>query len=169
VKKYRIDEHILLRFAEPEDGALILEFVRSLAEYEKLLDSVEADAEGFKKYLFDEKKAEALIAEYDGESAGFALFFHTFSTFAGRPGLYLEDLFVKPAYRGKGLGKLFLAFLARLALDRNCGRFEWACLDWNEPSKKFYKSQGARPMDEWTTYRLSGAALEELGKKFRIS
>jgi GNAT superfamily N-acetyltransferase len=169
VKKYQVNEHILLRFAEPEDSALILEFVRALAEYEGLLDSVEAGAEGLKKYIFDEKKAEVLIAEYDGVPAGFALFFHTFSTFLGRPGLYLEDIFVKPPYRGKGLGKLFLAFLARLALDRNCGRFEWACLDWNEPSIKFYKSQGARPMDEWTTYRLSGGALEELGKKFRVS
>ncbi|MDR2746636.1 MAG: GNAT family N-acetyltransferase, partial [Treponema sp.] len=166
MEKYQVDEHILLRFAEPDDGALILEFVRSLAEYEKLLDSVEADGESFRKYIFDEKKAEVLIAEYDGVPAGFALFFHTFSTFAGRPGLYLEDLFVKPAYRGKGLGKLFLAFLARLALERNCGRFEWACLDWNEPSIKFYKSQGARAMDEWTTYRVSGGALAELGKKF---
>lgn len=169
MKKYQVDDHILLRFAGPEDSGLILEFVRALADYEKLLDSVEAAEEDFRKYIFDEKKAEALIAEYDGVPAGFALFFHTFSTFAGKPGLYLEDVFVKPPYRGKGLGKLFLAFLAALALERNCGRFEWACLDWNEPSIKFYKSQGARPMDEWTTYRLSGAALAELGKKFRPS
>jgi GNAT superfamily N-acetyltransferase len=165
-KKYQIDEHILLRFAEPDDSALILEFVRALAEYEKLLDSVEAAADDLRKYIFDEKRAEVIIACYDGVPAGFALFFHTFSTFAGRPGLYLEDVFVKPAYRGKGLGKLFLSFLARLALERNCGRFEWACLDWNEPSIKFYKSQGARPMDEWTTYRVSGTALRELGAKF---
>ncbi|MDR3173640.1 MAG: GNAT family N-acetyltransferase [Treponema sp.] len=166
MKKYQVNEHILLRFAEPEDSPLILEFVRSLAAYEKLLDSVEADEEGFRKYIFDEKKAEVIIAEYDGVPAGFALFFHTFSTFVGRPGLYLEDIFVKPPYRGKGLGKLFLTFLARLALERNCGRFEWACLDWNEPSIKFYKSQGARPLDEWTTYRVSGGALRELGTKF---
>jgi GNAT superfamily N-acetyltransferase len=166
VRKYRIDEHLVLRFAEREDCALILEFVRSLAEYEKLLDSVEANAEGFRKYLFDEKMAEVVFAEYDGESAGFVLFFHTFSTFVGRPGLYLEDLFVKPAYRGRGLGKIFLTFLARLALDRNCGRFEWACLDWNEPSIRFYKDRGARPLDEWTTYRLSGEALRKLGEEF---
>jgi GNAT superfamily N-acetyltransferase len=165
-KKYQVNEHILLRFAEPGDSALILEFVRSLAEYEKLLDSVEATEEGFRKYIFDEKRAEVIIAEYDGVPAGFALFFHTFSTFMGRPGLYLEDIFVKPSCRGKGLGKLFLSFLARLALERNCGRFEWVCLDWNEPSIRFYKGQGARPMDEWTTYRVSGDALRELGAKF---
>jgi GNAT superfamily N-acetyltransferase len=166
MKKYQADEHILFRFAEPEDSALILEFVRSLAEYEKLLDSVEATVEGYRKNIFDEKNAEVVIAEYDGLPAGFALFFRNFSTFAGKPGLYLEDIFVKPAYRGRGLGKLFLAFLAKLAADRGYGRFEWACLDWNEPSIKFYKSQGTRPMDEWTIYRLSGRALLKLGKKF---
>jgi GNAT superfamily N-acetyltransferase len=166
MKKYRVDEHILFRFAEPDDSALILEFVRSLAEYEKLLDSVEATAEGYRKNIFDEKSAEVVIAEYDGVPAGFVLFFRNFSTFAGKPGLYLEDLFVKPAYRGRGLGKLFLAFLARLAADRGYARFEWACLDWNEPAIEFYKSQGGRPMDEWTIYRVSGGALLELGKKF---
>jgi GNAT superfamily N-acetyltransferase len=166
MKKYQVDEHILFRFAEPEDSALILEFVRSLAEYEKLLDSVEAAAEDYRKNIFDEKIAEAVIAEYDGVPAGFALFFRNFSTFTGKPGLYLEDLFVKPAYRGRGLGKLFLAFLAKLAADRGYGRVEWACLNWNEPSIEFYKSRGARPLDEWTVYRLSGRALLELGKKF---
>ncbi|MDR1445054.1 MAG: GNAT family N-acetyltransferase [Treponema sp.] len=166
MKKYRVNEHILFRFAEPEDVPLILEFVRSLAEYEKLPDSVEAAEANFRKYIFDEKMAEVIIAEYDGESAGFALFFRNFSTFVGKPGLYLEDLFVKPACRGRGLGKLFLAFLAKLAADRGYGRFEWACLDWNEPSIEFYKSRGARPMNDWTIYRVAGEALETLGKQF---
>jgi GNAT superfamily N-acetyltransferase len=164
--KYRVNEHILFRFAEPDDSALVLEFVRSLAEYERLQNSLEATEEHYRKYIFDEKAAEVIIAEYDGVPAGFALFFRNFSTFTGKPGLYLEDLFVKPAYRGRGLGKLFLAFLARLAVDRGCGRFEWTCLDWNEPSITFYKSQGARPLDEWTIYRVTGEALAELGKKF---
>jgi GNAT superfamily N-acetyltransferase len=166
MKEYRIDEHILLRFAEPGDSALILEFIRALAEYEHLLDSVTATEGHIKTYIFDEKKAEVVIVEYGGIPAGFALYFNTFSTFLGKPGLYLEDIFVKPAFRGKGLGKLLLAFLAKTAVDRGYGRFEWACLDWNEPSIKFYKSQGARPMDEWTTYRVTGEALLELGKKF---
>jgi GNAT superfamily N-acetyltransferase len=167
-KKYRVNEHILFRFAEPEDTPLILEFVRSLAEYERLSGSVTATEEAFRKYIFDEKKAEVIIAEYDGESAGFALFFHNFSTFAGKPGIYLEDLFVKPACRGRGLGRLFLALLAKIAVDRGCGRFEWACLDWNEPSIAFYKGRGARPMDEWTIYRVDGKALAELGKGFPL-
>ncbi|MDR0730283.1 MAG: GNAT family N-acetyltransferase [Treponema sp.] len=168
MEKYRVDEHILFRFAEPKDVPLILEFVRSLAEYEHLLDSVEATEENLGKYLFEEKKAEVIIAEYDGDNAGFALFFCNFSTFVGKPGIYLEDLFVKPACRGKGLGKLFLSLLAKIAVERGYGRFEWACLDWNEPSIKFYKSQGARPMDEWTIYRVDGKALAELGGKFPI-
>jgi GNAT superfamily N-acetyltransferase len=163
---YHVDEHRLLRFAGPEDCALILGFVRELAEYEKLSDTVTATEENFKKYIFDEKKAEAVIAEYDGNPAGFALYFHTFSTFVGKPGMYLEDLFVKPAYRGKGLGKLLLGFLAKIAVDRGYGRLEWACLNWNEPSIKFYKSQGARPLDEWTTYRVTGEALTTLGAAF---
>jgi GNAT superfamily N-acetyltransferase len=163
---YRVDERILFRSAEPADTPLILELVRSLAEYERLLDSVEATEDNFRQYLFEEKKAEVIIAEYDGKSAGFALFFHNFSTFVGKPGIYLEDLFVKPAYRGRGLGKLFLSLLAKIAVERGCGRFEWTCLDWNEPSIQFYKSQGARPLDEWTVYRVSGGALRELGEKF---
>ncbi|MDR3247903.1 MAG: GNAT family N-acetyltransferase [Treponema sp.] len=165
-QKYHLDDHTTFRLAEPQDSALILEFVRDLAEYEKLLDAVKATEEGFKKYIFDEKKAEVIIAEYDEKPAGFALYFHTFSTFVGRPGIYLEDLFVKPEYRGKGLGKTLLTFLAKIAVDRNCGRLEWACLDWNEPSIQFYKSQGANPLSEWTTYRVSGDALADLGAKF---
>ncbi|MDR3147661.1 MAG: GNAT family N-acetyltransferase [Treponema sp.] len=166
MKSYQVNEHIRFRFAEPQDAPLILEFVRSLAEYERLLDSVEATEETLRTYIFEEKKAEVIIAEYDGEHAGFALFFNNFSTFVGRPGLYLEDLFVKPAYRGKGIGKLLLTLLAKIAVERGYGRFEWACLDWNEPSIKFYKGQGARPMDEWTIYRVDGKALADLGHKF---
>jgi GNAT superfamily N-acetyltransferase len=164
--QYHINEHTLLRFAGPEDCALILELVKELAEYEKLLDAVTATEETYKRSIFDEKKAEVDIAEYDGAPAGFALYFHNFSTFVGRPGIYLEDLFVRPAYRGKGLGKLLLSFLAKIAVDRNCGRLEWACLDWNEPSIKFYRSQGAQPLDEWTTYRVTGEALTKLGAAF---
>ncbi|MDR2135926.1 MAG: GNAT family N-acetyltransferase [Treponema sp.] len=166
MQNYQADEHILLRFAEPDDVPLILEFVRSLAEYERLLDTVKATEESFRKYIFEEKKAEVIIAEYDGTSAGFALFFCNFSTFAGKPGIYLEDLFVKPAYRGKGIGKLLLTLLAKIAVERGYGRFEWACLDWNGPSIKFYKGQGARPMDDWTIYRVDGTALAELADRF---
>ena len=164
MRKFRVGDHILLRFAEKKDTALILECIRGLAEYEHLLDKVEASEANLKRYIFKEKKIEVIIAEYDGAPAGFALFFHNFSTFLGRPGIYIEDLFVKPAYRGKGLGKLLLGFLARLAMERGCGRLEWACLDWNEPSIQFYKSQGAQPLDEWTTYRITGERLEKLAE-----
>jgi GNAT superfamily N-acetyltransferase len=162
----QIDEHMRLRFAAAEDAPLVVDFVRSLAEYEHLLDQAQATAEDFRKYVFEEKKAEIIIIEYDGEPAGFALFFHNFSTFLGRPGIYIEDLFVKPEFRGKGLGKLLLTFLARLARERNCGRLEWSCLDWNEPSIAFYKSQGARPLSEWTAYRVTGRELAELALEF---
>ncbi|MDR0624352.1 MAG: GNAT family N-acetyltransferase [Treponema sp.] len=161
METYKIDEHTLLRFAEKKDAPLLLQFIRALAEYEHLEDQVQAEEKNLKKYIFDDKRAEALICEYDGTPAGFALFFHTFSTFVGRPGLYIEDLFVKPEFRGRGLGKLLLVFTAKVAAERNCGRLEWACLNWNEPSIAFYKSQGARPLSEWTTYRVTG---EELGK-----
>jgi GNAT superfamily N-acetyltransferase len=166
MQTYRIDEHRLLRSAGPEDTALILDFIRALAEYEKLLDSVEANEEGLRKYLFEDKVAEVVICEYDGSPVGFALYFHNFSTFLGRPGIYIEDIFVKPSFRGKGLGKLLLTFIAKLARDRNCGRLEWACLDWNTPSIQFYKSQGARALDEWTCYRVTGRALADLGDQF---
>jgi GNAT superfamily N-acetyltransferase len=166
MQTYQIDEHTLLRFAGPEDAALVLDFIRALADYEKLPDMVEATAEGLGKHLFEEKAAEVVICEYDGNPVGFALYFHNFSTFLGRPGIYIEDIFVKPPFRGRGLGKLLLSFIAKLARDRNCGRLEWACLDWNTPSIKFYKGQGAQPLDEWTTYRVTGKALAELGDKF---
>jgi GNAT superfamily N-acetyltransferase len=159
---YRHDEKTSLRFGEEADIPLILEFIRGLAEYEHLLDQVEADAEGLRRWVFREKKAEVIIAEYQGTPAGFALFFHNFSTFLGKPGIYIEDLFVKPALRGRGLGKVMLAFIARLALDRGCGRLEWACLDWNEPSIAFYKSRGAQPLSDWTTYRVSGEGIAKM-------
>jgi GNAT superfamily N-acetyltransferase len=165
---FQIDEHRHLRFAGAGDAPLVLEFITGLAEYEHLLDQMRATVDSIKKYVFEEKKAEVVIAEYDGEPAGFALFFYNFSTFLGRPGLYIEDLFVKPSFRGKGLGKLLLAFIARLAAERNCGRLEWACLDWNEPSIAFYKSQGARPLSEWTCYRVTGDELKALAGEFPL-
>ena len=119
-----------------------------------------------KESLFEKKAAEVIIGEYEGEPVGFALFFHNFSTFLGQPGIYLEDLYVKPEMRGKGIGKVMLSFLAKLAVQRNCGRLEWWCLDWNEPSIRFYKQMGAVPMDEWTVYRLHGKALAEVAERY---
>ena len=159
---HTINEHITLRFAEEQDTALGLVFIRALAEYEHLLDKVTATEEGLRKSLFENKIAETIICEYDGQPVGFALFFHNFSTFMGKPGIYIEDIFVKPEYRGKGLGKLMLRFIARLAVERDCGRLEWACLDWNVGSIAFYKSHGAEPLSEWTTYRVTGEALSRL-------
>jgi GNAT superfamily N-acetyltransferase len=162
-RAYRIDQHTRVRFAVKKDTPLILEFIRSLAGYERLLDRVQADESCLNRFIFREKRAETLICEYGNVPAGFALFFHTFSTFMGRPGIYIEDLFVKSEYRGKGLGKLLLEIIARIAVERNCGRLEWACLDWNEPSIAFYKSQGAEPLSDWTTYRVTGEELRKLG------
>jgi GNAT superfamily N-acetyltransferase len=153
----------LIRPAEEKDAPLIFDFVKSLAVYEHLLDQVSATEESLRRFIFEEKKAEVLICEYEGRAAGFALFFHTFSTFLGKPGIYIEDIFVKPEFRGKGLGKLLLSSIAKIAVERDCGRLEWACLDWNEPSIAFYKSQGARPLSEWTTYRVSAQSLRDMG------
>ena len=154
----------LIREATEADVPLILEFIRGLAEYEKLADKVVATEEVIRESLFGRKPyAEVLIAEADGDSAGFALFFHNFSTFIGRPGIYLEDLFVKPQYRGRGFGKALLVRLAALAAARGCGRVEWAVLNWNRPAIEFYESIGAVPMNEWTVYRLTGEALRKLG------
>jgi GNAT superfamily N-acetyltransferase len=150
---------INIREAVIEDAALLLEFIRGLAEYEHLEGEVEATEEGLRRTVFTEKQAEALIAEYDGEAAGFALFFHNYSTFKGRRGLYIEDLFVKPLMRGRGIGKALFQRLARLAASRGCGRLEWSCLDWNTPSIAFYKSMGARALSDWTVYRITGSAL----------
>lgn len=151
-----------LRFATKEDTKLILEFIKELAEYENLLDEVIATEEILNESLFKRQIAEVIIGEYDGRPVAFALFFYNFSTFLGRPGIYLEDLYVKPEMRGMGLGKIILSYLAEITLERNCGRLEWQCLDWNKPSIKFYKGLGAVPMDEWTVYRICDEELKNL-------
>ncbi|MBK6728250.1 MAG: GNAT family N-acetyltransferase [Xanthomonadales bacterium] len=152
-----------LRTATPEDLALILGFIRDLATYEKLLDQVVADAPSLQAALFGaHPQAEVVIAERDGSAAGFALYFHNFSTFRGRRGLYLEDLFVRPEHRGAGIGKALLAHLAKLAIERGCARFEWAVLDWNAPAIGFYQSLGAHVLDDWRVCRLDGEALARL-------
>jgi GNAT superfamily N-acetyltransferase len=152
-----------IRPATEADLATIEELIRALAEYERLSQEVAMDAELLRRSLFGERPyAEVLIAEEDGASAGFALFFHNFSTFVGRPGIYLEDLFVRPEHRGKGYGKALLKRLAEIAVERDCGRLEWAVLDWNEPAVGFYRSLGARPNEEWTVYRLAGDSLADL-------
>ena len=148
-----------IRFANEEDVALILDLIKGLAEYEKMSDMVVADEDLLREWIFENKKAEVLFALEDGKEVGFALFFHNFSTFLGRGGIYLEDLFVLPEYRGKGYGKGLIKTLAKIALELNCGRLEWSCLDWNTPSIEFYKSIGAKAMDEWTIYRLAGEDL----------
>ena len=154
-----------IRFAERKDCALILQFIADLAEYEKMADQVVATPAMLEEEIFERKKAEVLFVLEDGKEVGFALFFHNFSTFLGRAGLYLEDLFVKPEFRGKGYGKATLKKLAQIAVERNCGRFEWWCLDWNRPSIDFYLSLGAEPMSEWTTYRVTGDALRKLAEE----
>jgi len=152
------------RFATEADTPLILQFIRDLAAYEKMLDQVVVDEVLLRQQLFEKRQAEVIFALEDGKEVGFALFFHNFSTFLGRSGLYLEDLFVLPEHRGKGYGKGLLSKLASIAVERGCGRMEWWCLDWNRPSIDFYKSLGAAPMDEWTVYRLTGETLERMAK-----
>ncbi len=152
-----------IRAATEADVPLILGFIRELAEYEKLLSEVVATEELLREWLFEKQKAEVIIGEFGGESVAFALFFHNFSTFLGRAGIYLEDLYVRPAARGKGLGTQMIKYLARLTLERGCGRLDWACLDWNENSIAFYLSLGAKPLSDWTVYRVAGDALAELG------
>lgn len=156
---------LTFRYAAEPDTPLILQFIRGLAEYEHMLDQVAADEATLADQLFHQKKAEVLFALEDGKEVGFALFFHNFSTFLGRAGLYLEDLYVLPEYRGKGYGKALLQKLAAVAMERDCGRLEWWCLDWNRPSIDFYRSLGAEPMDDWTVYRLTGETLERLAKQ----
>ena len=146
------------------NGAQILEFIRALAAYEKMSDEVVATEELLREWIFEKKKAEVLFACEDGKEVGFALFFHNFSTFLGRAGIYLEDLFVLPEYRGKGYGTGLLKKLAQIAVERGCGRLEWWCLDWNQPSIDLYRSLGAELMDEWTTYRLTGETLEKMAQ-----
>ncbi len=154
---------IVIRPAVREDAGRILAFIRELAEYEKLAHEAVADEAGLARQLFGPTpRAEVLIAEVDGEAAGFALFFHNFSTFVGKPGLYLEDLFVRPQHRGLGLGKRLMARLAKLAVERDCGRFEWSVLDWNTPAIDFYRSLGAVGMGDWTVQRVVGDALAAL-------
>lgn len=152
-----------LRAAGPEDTALILALIRELAEYERLSDQVVATEERLRESLFGERRCvDCILARVDGEPAGFALYFTSFSTFLGRPGIYLEDLFVRPAFRRRGIGRALLTRLAQLAVERGCGRLEWSVLDWNTPAIDFYRSLGAVPMDEWTVFRLAGEALERL-------
>ncbi|MBR0393426.1 MAG: GNAT family N-acetyltransferase [Oscillospiraceae bacterium] len=151
------------RYATEQDVSLILYFIRSLAEYEHMADEVVATEALLQEWIFEKRKAEVIFALEDGKETGFARFFHNFSTFLGRAGIYLEDLFVLPEYRGKGYGKGLIQTLARIAVERGCGRLEWWCLDWNTPSIEFYHSLGAVPMDEWTVYRITGNTLLELG------
>ncbi len=158
-------EKLTFRQAEEADCGLVLEFIRQLAEYEKMLPEVVATEQLLHRALFQDRRAEVIFALEDGVEVGFALYFHNFSTFVGRSGLYLEDLFVKPAYRGRGYGKALLKRLAKIAVERGCGRFEWVCLDWNQPSIDFYRSLGAVPQEEWTIYRLAGDALQNLAKE----
>ena len=155
-------ERLTIRKAEERDCGLILHFIKELAAYEKMSDEVVATEELLKEWLFEKHAAEVLFACENGKEVGFALFFHNFSTFVGRAGLYLEDLYVLPEYRGKGCGKAILKRLAAIAVERGCGRMEWVCLDWNRPSIAFYRALGAKPMDEWTIYRLAGDSLEAL-------
>ena len=157
-----------IRAATEGDVPLILQFIRDLAEYERLLHKVVATEELLRASLFGNPRfAEVIIGEENGTAVGFALFFHNYSTFLAQPGIYLEDLFVKPEARGRGYGKALLARLAQLARERGCGRVEWAVLDWNTPSIDFYKSLGAVPMDDWTVFRLTGDALDELANAVR--
>lgn len=157
-----------IRFATKNDTTLILDFIKKLAAYEKLEHEVEASKQELRKNLFGKNaKAEVIIGEYDHEPVGFALFFHNFSTFLGKPGIYLEDLFIDPDKRGNGFGKTMLAFLAQIARERDCGRLEWSVLDWNESAIGFYEKLGAVPMDEWTVYRVTGISLNELADEFR--
>ena len=157
IPDFRIEE------TGPQDVSLILSFVKELAEYERLADSVTVTEDQLREALFGERPtAFAVIGYYRDAPVSFALFFHNYSTFVGRPGLYLEDLYVRPQMRGRGFGRAMLAYLARVARERGCGRMEWAVLDWNEPAIKFYKSLGARPLDDWIVYRLTDDALAKL-------
>ncbi|HEU0307540.1 MAG TPA: GNAT family N-acetyltransferase [Lysobacter sp.] len=158
---------VTLRLATRDDVPLILDFIRELADYEREPGAVQADEALLTANLFGTQPgAEVVIAEADGQPAGFALFFHNFSTWLGRRGLYLEDLFVRPQFRGRGVGEVLMAYLAKLALERGCGRFEWAVLDWNTPAIDFYRRLGAAGMDEWTVQRVTGDALRALAARF---
>ena len=165
-----MSDTITIRPATPDEVPLVLEFIRDLARYERLENEVSASEADLREALFGERRyAEVVFACTGGAPVGFALFFHNFSTFKGRPGIYLEDLFVRPEARGRGVGKRLLAYLARTAVERRCARLEWAVLDWNEPSIGFYRSLGAVPMDEWTVFRLTGGALALLAGSARAN
>ena len=157
-------EPMQFRYAEEKDVSLILQFIKDLAEYEHMLDEVVATEELLTEWIFQKEKAEVIFVLEDGKEVGFALFFHNFSTFLGRAGIYLEDLYVKPEYRHKGYGKGLLKKLAQIAVERGCGRLEWWCLDWNQPSIDFYLSLGAEPMEDWTVYRIAGDTLQKLAE-----
>ena len=158
---------LILRKAVEKDIPLILNFIKALAEYEHMSDKVLASEETIRKTLFGETPyAEVILAELEKKAVGFALFFHNYSTFVSKPGLYLEDIFVYPDYRGKGIGKLMMKYLAKLAIEKDCGRFEWSCLTWNQPSLEFYKSLGAKTMDDWVTLRVDGKNLLKLAESF---
>ncbi len=157
-----MSSNLKFRYAERKDTALILRFIKELAAYENLLDEVVADEATLETWLFDKQKAEVIFPVVDGVEIGYALFFHNFSTFLGRAGIYLEDLYITPSERGHGYGKALLAKLAAITVERGCGRLEWSCLDWNKPSIDFYLSLGAEPLSDWTTYRLTGETLDAL-------
>ena len=152
------------RFANKNDTSIILEFIQELAEYEHMSDDVVATPELLEEWIFDKQKAEVIFALEDGKEVGFALFCYNFSTFLGKAGIHLEDLFVKPEYRGKGYGKGLLIQLAKITEERECGRLEWCCLDWNTPSIEFYQSLGAKPLSDWTIFRVTGDTLITLAK-----
>jgi GNAT superfamily N-acetyltransferase len=155
-------EKLKFRTATENDVPLILRFIRELADYERMLNDVVATEESLQKWIFDRKKAEVIFAEIDGTAVGMALYFYNFSTFVGKAGIYLEDLFVKKEFRGKGYGRALLNQIARTAIEQDCGRVEWACLDWNQPSIDFYRAMGAVPLNDWTLFRVSGEALTRL-------
>lgn len=159
-----MDTELSFRNAERRDTPLILQFVRELADYENMLGEVVADESTLETWIFDRQRAEVIFALENGREIGFALFFHNFSTFLGRAGLYLEDLYVRPQYRRRGYGRAMLKKLAEIAVERGCGRLEWWCLDWNRPSIDFYLSLGAEPMSDWTVYRISGDTLTRLAE-----
>ncbi len=160
-----MNNKLIFRYAERKDVGLILQFIKELADYEKLLHEVVATEEILTEWIFEKEKAEVIFAVVDGKEIGFALFFHNFSTFLGRAGIYLEDLYVSPEFRGNGYGKALLTQLAKIAVERGCGRLEWWCIDWNKPSIDFYLSLGAEPMDEWTVYRITGDTLLNMAKE----